>query len=160
MGRVVNMAEAGNYKPAATGDYVLEFTGGEWVKIKNGPNTGEDMYKAKFVIQDEVDANGEPVQGKVIYHNWNTMPKSLWVYFRDAAALGASKEDLENPALDLEVHIPTLVGRKALGHVTTSEYRYPEGHSKFGQSRFSNDIESLEALDVPEALQPAGRRGR
>jgi hypothetical protein len=159
MGRVVDTSEVGTYKPVPTQRYVVELTGGDWVKIKNGKNAGEDMYKAKLTIVDETAENGEHVQGKVIFRNWNTMTNSLWVYFNDMEALGADPAVLANPQHDMEAFIPTMIGRKAIANVIQTEYRYPEGHAKYGQSRFSNDIEgSLEQLDIPEALQPAGRR--
>lgn len=158
VGRTIDFTGVGDYKPAPRGTYTIEFTKYEFAETKSGKNAGSEYVKGQWTITDELADDGETkVSGKVVYHNWSLLPQSLWVFKGDAVAAGIEPARLEG-AVDIEAILTDMVGRKTIGEVEVEDYVYPEGHQKAGQHRYSNSISSMTQADIPEALQPAGRR--
>ena len=159
MGRTVNMEGVGNYEPAPAGQYTVTFAKGEWDRAgERAKHPGEEYYKWQLTIADEI----EGASGKTIYRNWNLLPQSLFVMRGDLQVLGYEEAfgegALDANDFDVDAAIEWATGRRALATVVVQEYRYPEGHQKYGQTRRSNDITKLEQLEIPEMLAPASRR--
>ena len=72
-------------------------------------------------------------------------------------SLGFSDEELSGQ-VDWDDIFGQAVGRKAVAQVIVESYTYPEGHAKAGQTRFSNSISSLDAVEIPAMLRPGRAR--
>lgn len=163
MGRVIDMTGAGDFAPAPAGEgYVVELTKTDWEPIKNGKNKGVDQARCTYTITNEVSpADGTPVAGKKCFRNYPMLPQTRFIFLGDMIALGYPEEDLQGE-VDWEAVLVAMNGRKAITNLTISKYTYPEGHPKVGQTRESNEMSPLQAIEYPEILEPAGssrRRG-
>lgn len=164
MGRTIDFTGVGEYKPAPAGTYTVEFVKFSFEQTKNGKNAGAEYIKGQGSIVDETAENGEPVQGKAIWFNWSLLPQALWRFNQDATAFGVDLSQFQTTdengkvTLDIERAVEAMVGRKANVTVSVEEYKYPEGHAKFGTSRWSNPVQNIEEAELPEVLAPASRR--
>lgn len=157
-GRTIDFTGVGDYKPASAGNYTLELVKYSFEESgASSKNPGSEYVKAQTAITDETDEMGEPVQGKVVFVNWSLLPQALWNFKGAAIAFGIDPTRLEG-AVDIEAILGDMQGRKAIGTVTVEEYKYPAGHAKHGQSRWSNQVTDWQQADIPEALSPASRR--
>lgn len=159
MGRTIDFTGVGDFTPAPSGGYTLEFASFEFAEIKSGKNAGADQVKAKYTITDETAEDGTRVSGKPVWRNYQLVPQALWVLKQDAVALGVSPDRFDGE-VDIEAILGEMVGRKAIGQLSVQEYTYPNDHAKAGQKRYSNNIEKLEPMDLPEVLQAGGGRRR
>jgi len=158
MGRVIDMTGANDFTPAPSGSYTVEFKKvHEWARIKSGKNEGQEMAKVQYVITDEQAEDGTTVAGKVIFKNYPFTDSMRWVFLNDMKSLGFSDEELSGQ-VDWDEIFGQAVGRKAVAQVIVESYTYPEGHAKAGQTRFSNSISSLDAVEIPAMLRPGRAR--
>lgn len=159
MGRTIDFTGVGDYKPAPAGDYTVELTKFSWETAgANSKNPGSEYVKAQTTITDESSEDGTGVQGKTIFVNWSMLPQALWNFQQAAVAFGIDPSRVEGAGVDIDAVLADMVGRKAIASVNVEEYRYPQGHAKFGQTRSSNNVTGWQQAEIPEALSPASRR--
>lgn len=160
MGRTADFSGVGDYKPVAAGTYEAEYVRYEWKTPKSADAaTDEDGNKFDYAntrlnITDELDSAGEKAEGKVVFTTYSLNPKALWKLRQDAIASGAwNPEDLEAVA-DVDVILGRMMGRKV--NITVTVQSFTRGD---GSVRLSNNVEKVEALEVPMTAISAGRRG-
>lgn len=103
------------FKPAPSGDYVLELVDAEDGTVQSGENKGADKTTLQWEI---VDAEGEleEFNGRRIYDNVSYSEKALPRLKTLLKAIGAEVDDSED-AEELEFEWDALIGRKVLAKV-------------------------------------------
>ena len=155
MGRTADFTGVTDYEPVIAGQYTATPESYEWKDVLDptgktiNPATGKPYQYAnyKWVIRDEVDAEGNPVEGKVFYNTYSENPKSLFAMKRDAVALGEDPE-LFDDNVDLDVVLGNMKGREGLVTLSVDEYKKPDG-----TVRRSNKVQKVEAVsNVPASV--------
>lgn len=102
--------EPKEWKPAPSGEYILELVEATDGVTKSGPNKGDDNTALKFEIVD-CEGDLEEYNGRTIYAYATYGEKSLPVVKSMLRAFGAEVSD-EEGAEDLEWDWDDLLGRK------------------------------------------------
>lgn len=172
MGRTADFSGVSDYQAIRGGTYELEFSAYEWKDVKNvkpttdlDPKTGKPYQYAnlKWIVRDEVDDEGNDVQGKVVYDTISENPKSLFVLKRVAVMAGEDPEIFEpevDPAtgkkmplhIDLDEIYGRMVGRSVVALVVVDEYKKDDG-----TVRVSNKITKYDAVEQATALSASRR---
>ena len=160
MGRTADFSGVGEYPTIAAGTYEAEATGHEWKDPKEDgkprdidPDTGKPYQYAsvKWVVQEETDAEGNRVQGHVLYNTYSKNPKSLFIMKRDAISLGEDPEIFEGEnakKVNIDQIVENMMGRSALLTVGVRSFTRPDG-----TVRKSNDVTKVEPLsNVPTGV--------
>jgi hypothetical protein len=160
MGRVADFSGVSDYKTIAAGQYEVEVVSFEWKDPKGTPSpdkvnpaTGKAYQYAnvKLTVTDETDDAGEKVAGHVLFDKFSESPKSLFVWKRAAIAFGEDPELFDN-AVDLDVVIGNMVGRRAIATVAVEEFKRDDGTA--GKS---NKISTYASVEQPTSTSASRR---
>jgi hypothetical protein len=171
MGRTADFSQLG-YKVIEGGQYEVEAMSYEWKDPKEianpkpdqiNPRTGKRWQYANVKLQvvDATDAEGNDVEGHVLFDKFSENPKSLFVLKRTAIAFGEDPSVFEPERgpdgkplplnLDLDEILGNLVGRRALATVAKGTFKGEDG------DRETNEITKYEAVEQPTALSASRR---
>lgn len=149
MGRTADFTGVSDYKVIPAGQYEAEVASYDWRDPKADgknrdldPDTGKPYQYAnvKWIVREETDADGNPVEGHVVYNTYSKNPKSLFAMRRDAIALGEDPEAFGSET-DLDDIMGNMVGRSGLISVVKDSFTKEDG-----SVRESNKITKVEAL--------------
>jgi len=133
------------FKPAPSGDYILELVDAEDGTIQSGPNKGDEKTTLQFEI---VDAEGEleEFNGRRIYDNVSYSEKALPRLKTMLKAFGAEVDDSEG-AEALNFEWDDLVGKKLMAKVRS----VPKSRNKDDKSIEYPPKNSIVRFLVPSA---------
>lgn len=160
MSRTADFTGVGEYNTIPAGSYEVEATSYEWKDPKDDgkkrdidPDTGKPYQYAnmKWVVRDEVDAEGNKVEGHVLFNTYSKNPKSLFAMKRDAVALGEDPEFFDENT-DLDVVLGNMSGRSGIAEVIYKEFAKEDG-----SVRKSNEIKKIEPLEVATSISASRR---
>jgi hypothetical protein len=115
-------------------------------EIRTSANGNEGAFWLLRVV-DVINVRGYEGDGvglvnRTIAHGTSFVEKALFNLKRTLAAFGASEEELNNPALDIdEEYLSQFEGKEAVVRVTQREY----------QGQMQNNVQSIRALTEQEA---------
>lgn len=163
MSRTADFSGVGEYANIRGGSYEVEAQSYEWKdpKPKPGtnpaldPDTGKPYQYAsmKWAVRDEVDDQGNKVEGHVLFNTYSKNPKSLFALKRDAIALGEDPETFDDGTepdgkVDIDKILGAMIGRSGLATVTETSFTREDGSEKKG-----NNIDKVQSLsNVSEAV--------
>jgi hypothetical protein len=103
------------FKPAPSGDYILELVDAEDGTIQSGPNKGDEKTTLQFEITD-AEGELEEFNGRRIYDNVSYSEKALPRLKTMLKAFGADVPD-DDSAEPLKWEWDDLIGKKLLAKV-------------------------------------------